>query len=359
MGHPTLGLLVALLTLAPACGQPPRLPTVDEKAALPTAAESSALIPSPRPSPQAPSGDARGGGQPAAARSDGADQGIIEERSGPFSLAGHVITAVLGYRRLPGRGDPESRALTSLELRDATGRVWHRETFPHVVEHGAFVEMCSADVRLLSGNNGKGILIDAGCVPSAPLSGGPWQVFGVVGGGLVPFGKPLVATGELGEFVPGAVSRAGHLTRILPDVLTIRIWTGYFFVTVPVRINWLEGSLALGRRCMYQTGHGLVEEGCEMPVEDARPAPRAQPMTFVRLFREANEHGGPPAHVVVTKESRIRIVGAKVLVTPHEGPEVVELTVDEDVWVKVLIDGQDGWIHTAEDLNAIGLFASG
>jgi hypothetical protein len=52
-------------------------------------------------------------------------------------------------------------------------------------------------------------------------------------------------------------------------------------------------------------------------------------------------------------------VAGKVLITWQEAPEVVSLSVGEDVWVKVRIDGKEGWIHTPEDLNAIGLFASG
>ena len=82
-------------------------------------------------------------------------------------------------------------------------------------------------------------------------------------------------------------------------------------------------------------------------------------MTFVRLFQESNSRTGPPAHVVVKKDSKLEVLAGKLLVTWQEGPDAVNLSVDEDVWVKVRIDGKEGWIHTPEDLNAIGLFASG
>jgi hypothetical protein len=67
---------------------------------------------------------------------------------------------------------------------------------------------------------------------------------------------------------------------------------------------------------------------------------------------------GPPAHVVVKQDSQLEVVAGKVLVTWEEGPEAVHLSVGEDVWVKVRIDGKESWIHTPEDLN-VGLFASG
>jgi hypothetical protein len=79
----------------------------------------------------------------------------------------------------------------------------------------------------------------------------------------------------------------------------------------------------------------------------------------VRLFRESNEQGGPPAHVVVKANSAVEVIAGKVAVRWDEGPDAVTIAVADDVWVKVRIDGREGWIHSPEDLNAIGLFASG
>jgi len=296
---------------------------------------------------------------PAASRDSAQELQDIEDRLGPFSLAGRDFIVVLHYKRSP-RGDGlDSRALVSLDIRDAAGAVQYQESFSYAIEGGAFSETCSADVRLLRGSNGTGLLIESGCLPSAPLAGGPWRIVGVVGGKLVPFGKPLVTEGKWGEFVPGAIKRIGNLTQILPDMLSLQVWTGYFFVSVPVRIDWREGKLALGQRCMYQTGRGFTEGGCEVPVDEARATHRQQEMTFVRMFRESNERSGPPAHVVVKIDSKVEVVAGKVAIIWDEGPEAVSISVGEDVWVKVRIDGKEGWIHTPEDLNAIGLFASG
>lgn len=352
------GLVLALVGFCAGCTQGPRPAAAHEETARPASAAPSAGPPAPHQT-ETPPRDASEGGQAAAGPAGAQKLEDVEEPHGPFTLAGRNFTVVLHYKRLPGKPSSDSQALASLEIRDAAGDVQHQESFPHAIEKGAFLETCSADVRLLSGSNGQGLLIDSGCLPSAPLSGGPWQIVGVVGGKLVPFGKPLVTEGELGEFVPGAINHIGNLTQILPDMLKIRVWTGYFFVSVPVRVDWLQGQLALGQHCMYQTGHGMAEEGCEMPAEEAQPAPREQEMTFVRMFQESNQHIGPPAHVVVKKDSKVEVVAGKVLVTWEEGPEAVHLSVGEDVWVKVRIDGKEGWIHTPEDLNALGLFASG
>jgi hypothetical protein len=249
--------------------------------------------------------------------------------------------------------------LVSLDILDAAGAVQYQKFFPYEVEQGTFSATCSADVRLLRGSNGAGLLIESGCLPSAPLAGGPWQIVSVVRGKLVPFGKPLVTEGKWGEFVPGAVNRSGSMTQILPDVLSLRVWTGYFFVSVPVRIDWQKGKLALGQRCMYQTGQGFAEGGCEVPVDEVRVTRMQQEMTFVRMFRESEERSGPPAHIVVKMDSKVEVVAGKVPIIWDEGPDTVRISVGEDIWIKVRIDGKEGWIHTPEDLNAVGLFASG
>jgi hypothetical protein len=163
----------------------------------------------------------------------------------------------------------------------------------------------------------------------------------------------------MGDFLPGKIGKIGNLSQILPDELRIRLFTGYFFVSVPVRVNWIEGKLALAQHCFYQTGHGAAEGGCEMPVEDVERRAGEQELTFVRMFRESNDQIGVPEHVVVRKDSQVEILVGKVFVTWEETKSEINLGVGNDIWVKVRIDGKEGWIHTEEDLQAIGLYPAG
>ena len=163
----------------------------------------------------------------------------------------------------------------------------------------------------------------------------------------------------MGDFIPGKITHIGNLTQILPDELRIRLYTGFFFVSVPVRVNWMQGKLELAQHCFYQTGHGVAEGGCEMPVEDIEQHRGDQELTFVRMFTESNDQIGTPAHVVIQKNSRVEILAAKLLVKWEEEKDSVGLGVGGDIWVKVRIDGKEGWIHTDEDLQAVGLFRAG
>lgn len=282
-----------------------------------------------------------------------------EKRSGPFTLApGQDFFVVIHSKRLqmaPGKFD---EAAEWVEIRDASGAVRYHEEFAYTVESGAFNDQCSAGAEMLKGSMGKGIMLSAECEPSAPMSGGSVQIFSVVNGRLVPFGKPLYVEGDIEGFVPGAITKQGQVTTFSADMLKFKVFTGNVFVILPLRINWIEGKLELGMRCYEQSGHGMVESGCEVPVVEAERYPGDEEETFVRMFPESNEHM-IPEHVVVRRDSKVKILGAKVRASLGEDKNSMGLGVEDDVWLKVRVDGKEGWIHNQEDFEAIGLPQAG
>jgi hypothetical protein len=278
-----------------------------------------------------------------------------EQRLGPFRLDGQDLTVVLHLKRLA----PEDAALSALEIHDSSGVVLYRETFSYSIDAGTFSDSCTASAQLLWGGFTSGLLISIGCLPSAPRSGGVWELFGLLNGRLVRFGKPFTTDGDFLDLVPTPPRRMGRATLFLPDVMRFRVWTGNFQVTVPVQVDWMQGRLAPGQRCFEQTGHGFREGGCEVPVEAER-VPGDQELTFVRLFAEPSERMAPPRHVVLRKDSKVEILAARIKLSWDDSHEVIFFGVnDQDPWLKVRIDGQEGWIHTQEDFNAIGVPQAG
>jgi len=276
----------------------------------------------------------------------------VEERKGSFTIQGQTFT-VVQHLKHTGQMGVFDETLAWLEIVDSGGVIQYRDDFPYAVEAGGF---CGASVKVISGSNGAGFLLDMACDPSAPESGGPWQILGLTNGKISPLGKPFSAAGRMGDFVPGKINKTGTFTQIMPDELRIRLFTGYFHVSVALRVGWWEGGLALAQHCFYQTGHGFAPDGCEMPVEDVERQPGEQELTFVRMFRESNAQVGIPEHVVVKKDSQVEILAGKVFVTLEESKSGINLDVGPDIWVKVRIDGKEGWIHTEEDLQAVGLY---
>jgi hypothetical protein len=96
-----------------------------------------------------------------------------------------------------------------------------------------------------------------------------------------------------------------------------------------------------------------------VPVEAER-VPSDQDLTFVRLFAESNEGMGVPRHVVVRKDFKVEILAAKIKLSWDDSREVIFFGVDGgDPWLKVRIDGREGWIHTQEDFGALGVPQAG
>ena len=343
-------ILLALAGFSAGCKQMPPSAATQQVAARAVPTSTPAQVAAPQR--EASLSNTRQAAQLAASPAEQPGVKDVEERKGPFTIKGQKFT-VVQHLKLTGQKGAFDENLALLEIVDNGGVVQYRDDFPYAVEAGGF---CGASVKVISGSNGAGFLLDMACDASAPDSGGPWQILSVTNGKISPLGKPFSAAGQIGDFVPGEIKKIGNLTQILPDELRIRLFTGYFHVTVALRVGWWEGGLALAQHCFYQTGHGLGPDGCEMPVEDVERLPGEQELTFARMFRESNAQVGIPEHVVVKKDSQVEILSGKVFVTLEESKSGINLGVGPDIWVKVRIDGKEGWIHTEEDLQAVGLY---
>jgi hypothetical protein len=83
-------------------------------------------------------------------------------------------------------------------------------------------------------------------------------------------------------------------------------------------------------------------------------------LTFVRMYAEPEE-GFQVTHVVVKPDSKIEFLEGQLRVDWSATKDNISIGVgnDSDVWLHVRIDGQEGWIHTQEDFEAIGLPQAG
>ncbi len=285
----------------------------------------------------------------------------FERRIGPLDLQAQRFSVLLhGKRVRAGRPvDPDSeQTVTRLEIVDAGGNLHYERSFPYEVAGHDFVETLDVTAQVLEGSRGAGLLLTYGELPSAPLGGQSWQVFGLFDRKLVPFSKRIFADGNLvnGNVDPRVV-RTSRDPDFQPDVVRIRVWTGNFFVIVPLRVDWLLAKMSPAWICSKLTASG-PKPVCEYQVEADR-TPSGQELTFVRLFAEADEGFGTPSHIVVKKDSKIEILATEAQVVWREDTDAVGITVADDPWLKVRIDGKEGWIHTQEDFQAVGLPQSG
>jgi hypothetical protein len=194
-------------------------------------------------------------------------------------------------------------------------------------------------------------------IPSAPDACATYVVLGLFEGKLVPFSEPFCE--DIASSGPDSQDRTWKLKRDSGtdfEIFEIRRGYGFFHVIVPIRVDFLMARLFPARWCIRMGAPAPLAEHCEFPVETERIA--AKEDTFVRLFPSADETR-TPRHVVVKPDSRIEFLLALAPNAMERSGKWKNDQSGEIPWLKVRIDGKEGWVHAEEDLNALGLFQAG
>jgi hypothetical protein len=295
----------------------------------------------------------------------------LEQHLGPFSINGQNFSVVLHEKRLPGAIDRRfAQTLSSVEIRGASSAVLYQKTFQFGIEEGKLERSLKASARLLTGKYFTGLLISYRLKLDTGEDAEAWQVFGYQDGRYNAqdakfriFDKPLRSDYPMGN--PPAevqvVTPTGVITRPMTpegETFELRVWTGNFYVLLPVGVNFAKGKLLPSRRCYGTSGAkpGMHEVGCDMQVEVDRKPPDAE-MTFLRLYRGDEPYEGEVQHLVLNKDSKVQILKGSAYIDWGLSGDLMQVAFRE-LWLKVRIDDDDakeGWIHSDEDFAAIGL----
>lgn len=271
-----------------------------------------------------------------------------ERTAGPFALSDRSFQVVFRLARIPDATDPDfQETVSSIEIRDQDGALHFERSLPYRVEGTRFNETTGVETALVQGKQGSGLLLTYGVLPSTPTGGRTWQVLGVVEGKLRPFSKPVTLEGGLLEEASGRPIRASWDSALGTDVLNFRVWTGRFFVIVSMAVNWEWGYF----RPAYRLAKGRWNV-------EAERRPRAG-QTSVKLHPQADEKAGEPEEVALTPGSKVEFLGAEGGLLWDESGDPIWLGVSEDIWLRVRIDGKEGWLHEPEDFDAVGLPEAG
>jgi hypothetical protein len=318
--------------------------------------------------PSSPPASSSSPSPPVAAPKSGAPplKVVVSDRSQTLILAQQMFRLLTHVQSIEGTTD---ETVEWWELRDAKERVVYRESYPVAFENGTFESTVGISANSFTTKQGSGVLVHGMELPSAPDSGGWVQVFGFKYGRdryaaddslFGPFGPPIFIDGTfldigIDSLRPTPTFVGGATATVMHDVLKFRVWTGNFNIVYPVLINWITGKLQPAWRCIETTSKGQVER-CSYPL--TVEAHRDNQPTFVRLFPEADE-GFTPKHVIVQPQSKIEYLEARTPVAWNEDAKAISFSVNGDVWIKVRIDGLEGWIHSQEDFDAVGLPQAG
>jgi hypothetical protein len=295
---------------------------------------------------------------------------LVSEHSQTFAVAQHTYRLLTHIQRIEAANKQTAEETTEWwELRNSKEQVIYREAYPVAFQDGTFESTVQITAMPFTTQQGSGILVQGLDLPSAPGTGSWLQVFGFKYGRekygadetlFGRFGSPISIEGEFldigtDSLRPTPPFLAGANVTTMRDVLRFRVWTGNFSIEYPVLINWITGALQPAWRCIETTSKGASDR-CSYPVQVE--AHRGNQMTFVRFFPEADE-GFTPKHLVVQAETQIEYLEAKVPMIWSEDNKAISFGVSGDVWLKIRVNGQEGWIHSEEDFEAVGLPQSG
>jgi hypothetical protein len=287
--------------------------------------------------------------------------GESTQNLGPFGIAGEKFTVILHNSLLPDSGRRQRQTLSALEIRDRSGALVYQRTFPGPTKAQDSEAVVTASAELLPYLNGNLLLITYHELSADRRVTTYWQAFGFMKGKLGLCAGP---TNEPTASPMTGIAMRGSLGMPMTqqgDPVELRIWTGNFYIIVPMLVDWRNTRVTLAQRCFESgAGAGLRERGCDMRVEASRKPPETD-LEFVRMFHEPQENEGGAKHVVIKRDSQVRYLAARGLIHWSTSGDRIVASLP-DLWLKVLVDNdddQEGWIHTDEEFQAAGLpFAS-
>ncbi|MFH2012844.1 MAG: hypothetical protein ABIJ37_09130 [Pseudomonadota bacterium] len=295
--------------------------------------------------------------------------GIIqrnEKRMGPFKIDEKDFSIILNVLKYKGASMGFDETVESFSIVDNEGNVHYKKSFD--VEYGdkgftesAGISAYTLDSRGIRGflvesgklkeippkdHEGAGLLLYYGFDPRAPSTGVSCQVFTLKGENLVSLFPPLTLYGTIYELPPGSNTNARKLFD--GDTMRFGVWTGWFEVVVPLKVF---DNLRVSPLHYHST------YGCYAFEVIAERSPSEED-TFVRFF-DIPDESSIPQHVIIKKDTKVDFLVAYTKVAIKPTGTGCDISIDEMPWLKVRIDGKEGFVRDAEDLLALGLRQAG
>jgi len=261
---------------------------------------------------------------------------------GPFSIEGQGFSVklhVICYKESKHAGmcDEDDEETVSLaEIVDKNGRIGFKKSFSVPLARQAGRHL--VDVKLLEGQEHQALELTYEDLSVPASRGKSIQIFGLHNGVLKPLDpEPLEFEGGLADLPAG---REANSNRLLEgDTLRIYALTTYFYIVAPVRINWKDFRLE-------QQDSGDFEVADQPPYEIR---PEIQTERSIELYSSPDPKT-TPVGVNLKPGAKVQLLKAR-----FSGAPPAEHDSANDTWLKVRIDGQEGWILGVDDYTALGL----
>jgi hypothetical protein len=289
-----------------------------------------------------------------------------EKRMGPFKIEGKDFSVVIKELKYQGASMGFDETVESFSIVDKEGDVHYQKSFNVEYDNKGFTESSGMSAYVLDSRGLKGFRVESGVlkkippkdhpgaglvlyygfVPRAPSSGVSCQVFALKGERLVPLFSPLTVYGQIHELPYG--SNPNALRLFDGDTMRFGVWTRWFEVIVPLKVFDNLRVLPLHYHLTYNCYAFDV-------IVKRRPS---EEDTFVRFFN-IPKASSIPRHLIIKKDTKVEFLLAYTRVSIESRGAGCTISIDEMPWLKVRIDGKEGFVRDAEDLLALGLRESG
>jgi hypothetical protein len=250
---------------------------------------------------------------------------------GPFDVNGRRCTVVV-YKT-----PTEFFAIV-----DNSGRTLYRMDLPSKGESGWTV---TVRAQGLEGAKWRGILLRHSFSPSAPGDMDSIQIFVERGQTVAPLSPPLGARGFLEPLQAG--DGPGSVRLLKNDTFIVVVWIGRFGVRVPFQVDAAGGQVAPVRL-----------SGRFDPYLEGNPSFWQQVGGTVRLYSDVHSNTAP-VEVIIDANSEVCFTDcfARLRWPPADSQDMKEsLRIGiEEAYLKVAIDGTEGWVKHPGDLFTLGL----
>jgi hypothetical protein len=261
---------------------------------------------------------------------------------GPFSIDGREFAVKVHttcYKESKHAGmcdEDDEETVSSVEIVDENGKVAFKRSFPvPLVRQGG---KHLVDVTLLEGREHQALELTYENLSVPASRGKSIQLFGLQNGILKPLDpEPLKFQGGLGDLPAGKIADSKRLLE--NDTLRIYTLTTYFYIVTPVRVNWQDFRLD-----RQDSGDFDV---ADQPPYDIHPDIESE--RPVHLYPSPDQKT-TPVGVNLAPGSRVQLLKARFTAAPPDEHDSAN-----DTWLKVRVDGQEGWILGLDDYTALGL----
>ena len=265
---------------------------------------------------------------------------------GPFPIEWHEFTVklnVICYKESQHEGvcnEDDEETVSSVKIVDENGKSCFSKSFPVSTVHKLGRHL--VDATLLEGREHQALELTYEDLPSPPRTGESTQLFGLRNGTLKPLDlEPLEFHGGLADLPAGQWKNSKRLLE--NDTLRIYALTNYFYIVTPVRVNWKDFRLE-------------QQESGDFDVADQPPyqiRPDIESERLIHMYPSPDKKT-TPVGVNLTPQSRVQLLKARFSAAPPNEHDSAN-----DTWLKIRIDGQEGWILGVDDYTALGLSFAG